>query len=54
MRASQTVVPFKLTASDESLKAHAGLVRFDEYLRAKGIPDLINHELPGLTSLFQP
>jgi hypothetical protein len=32
MRASQTVLPFKLTASDESLTAHAGLVLFDEYL----------------------
>jgi hypothetical protein len=29
MRASQTVLPFKLTASDESLTAHAGLVLFD-------------------------
>ena len=34
MRASQTVLPFKLTASDESLTAHAGLVLFDEYLGA--------------------
>ena len=32
MRASQTVLPFKLTASDESLTAHAGLVLVDEYL----------------------
>jgi hypothetical protein len=34
MRASQTVLPFKLAASGESLTAHAGLVLFGEYLRA--------------------
>ena len=50
MRASQTVLPFKLTASDELLTAHAGLVLFDEYLRAMGIAGLINHELPGAGS----
>src|SRR5258708_37755044 len=50
MRASQTVLPFKLTASDESLTAHAGLVLFDEYLGAMGIAALINHELPGAGS----
>jgi hypothetical protein len=50
MRASQTVLPFKLTASDESLTAHAGLVLFDEYLAAMGIAGLINHELPGAGS----
>ena len=37
MRASQTVLPFKLAASAESLTAHAGLVLFGEYLRAMGI-----------------
>src|SRR6516225_7771447 len=50
MRASQTVLPFKLTASNESLTAHAGLVLFDEYLGAMGIAGLINHELPGAGS----
>ena len=50
MRASQTVLPFKLAASDESLTAHAGLVLFGEYLRAMGIAGLINHELPGAGS----
>ena len=50
MRASQTVLPFKLTASDESLTAHAGLVLVDEYLGAMGIAGLINHELPGAGS----
>jgi hypothetical protein len=47
MRASQTVLPFTLTASDESLTAHAGLVLFDEYLGAMDIAGLINHELSG-------
>jgi hypothetical protein len=50
MRASQTVLPFKLAASGESLTAHAGLVLFGEYLRAMGIAGLINHELPGAGS----
>jgi hypothetical protein len=50
MRASQTVLPFKLAASDESLTSHAGLVLFDEYLGAMGIAGLINHELPGAGS----
>ena len=50
MRSSQTVLPFKLAASDESLTAHAGLVLFGEYLRAMGIAGLINHELPGAGS----
>src|SRR5664279_6446003 len=50
MRASQTVLPFKLAASDESLTAQAGLVLFDEYLGAMGIAGLINHELPGAGS----
>jgi hypothetical protein len=40
MRASQTVLPFKLTASDESLTAQAGLALFDEYLGAMGISGL--------------
>jgi hypothetical protein len=50
MRASQTVRPFKLAASDESLTAHARLALFGEYLRAMGITGLINHELPGAGS----
>ena len=47
MGGSQTVLPFRLAASDESLTAHGGLVLFGEYLRAMGIAGLINHELPG-------
>jgi hypothetical protein len=55
MRASQMILAFKLTTSDESLTAHAGLVLFDdvlfdEYLEAMGIAGLINHELPGAGS----
>jgi hypothetical protein len=38
MGASQTVLPFKLSASDES------------YLGAMGIAGLIDHELPGAGS----
>ena len=47
MGASQTVLPFKLAASDESLTAHSGLALFGEYLRAMGIHGLIDHDLPG-------
>jgi hypothetical protein len=47
MGSSQTVLPFKLAASDESLTAHGGLALFDEYLRAMSIRGLIDHELPG-------
>ena len=47
MGASQTVLPFKLAATDESLTAHGGLALFGEYLRAMGVSGLINHELPG-------
>jgi hypothetical protein len=34
MGASQTVLPFKLAASDESLTAHSGLALFGEYAQA--------------------
>jgi Transposase DDE domain group 1 len=47
MGSSQTVLPFKLAASDESLTAHGGLALFGEYLRAMSICGLINLELPG-------
>ena len=47
MGSSQTVLPFKLAASDESLTAHGGLALFDEYLRAMSIRGLIDHELPS-------
>jgi hypothetical protein len=50
MGASQTVLPFKLAASDESLTAHAGLALVGEYLGAMGIASLLDHELPGAGS----
>jgi hypothetical protein len=50
MGASQTVLPFKLAASDESLTAHAGLALVGEYLGAMGIASLVDHELPGAGS----
>jgi hypothetical protein len=43
----QTVLPFKLATTDESLTAHSGLALFGEYLRAMGVGGLIDHELPG-------
>ena len=46
MGASQTVLPFKLAATDESLTAHGGLVLFGEYLRAMGVCGAIDHESP--------
>ncbi len=46
MVALQTVLPFKLAATDESLTAHGGLALVGEYLRAMGVAGLIDHELP--------
>jgi hypothetical protein len=42
----QTVLPFKLAATDEALTAHGGLALVGEYVRAMGICSLIDHELP--------
>ena len=47
MTMSQTVLPFKLSATAESLTAHAGLVLIGEYMEALGLASLIDHELPG-------
>ena len=44
---AQTVLPFKLAATDESLTAHAGLALFGEYLTAMGLASLIDQELPA-------
>ncbi len=44
--ATQTVLPFKLAATDESLTAQAGLALFGEYYAAMGIGYLVDHELP--------
>ncbi len=56
MGSSQTVLPFKLAASDESLTAHGGLALFGEYLRAMGGCGLIGHELPasGSAAGYEP
>jgi hypothetical protein len=43
---SQTVLPFKLAATGESLTAHAGLALFGEYYAAMGVGHLVSHELP--------
>jgi hypothetical protein len=47
MGAAETVLPFKLGATDESLTAHGGLALFGEYLRAMDVGVVIDHELPG-------
>ena len=47
MGAAQTVLPFKLGATGESLTAHGGLALFGEYLRAMDVGVVIDHELPG-------
>jgi len=44
---SQTVLPFKLAATEESMTAHAGLALFGEYYAAMGIGHLIDRELPA-------
>lgn len=56
MGASQTVLPFKLAASDESLTAHSGLALFGEYLLAMGVGGLIDRELPrpGSAAGYRP
>lgn len=47
MGSLQTVLPFKLAATDESLTARGGLALFGEYLCAMGVRGLVDHELPG-------
>ena len=42
----QTVLPFKLAATEEILTAQGGLALFGEYLQAMGVCGLIDHELP--------
>lgn len=56
MGSLQTVLPFKLAATDESLTAHGGLALFGEYLRAMGVAGLIGHELPrpGSAAGYEP
>jgi prophage antirepressor-like protein len=56
MGSVQTVLPFKLAATDDSLTAHGGLAPFGEYLRAMGVPGLIDDELPrsGSAAGYKP
>ncbi len=46
MSIAQTILPFKLAATDEQLTAHAGLAMFGEFTRAMGLAALVDHELP--------
>ena len=52
----QTVLPFRLAATDESLTAHGGLALVAEYLWAMGVAGLIDHELPrpGSAAGYKP
>jgi hypothetical protein len=56
MGSLQRVLPFKLAATDDSLTAHGGLALFGEYLRAMGVPGLIDDELPrpGSAAGYKP
>ncbi|HUL13333.1 MAG TPA: IS1380 family transposase [Methylococcaceae bacterium] len=44
---SQTVLPFKLESTQDTITAQAGLVLFGEYLHAMGLPCYLDRELPG-------
>jgi len=44
---SQTVLPFKLDSTDETLTAQAGLALFGEYCHALGLPGWIDAALPA-------
>ncbi|MGH8273461.1 MAG: IS1380 family transposase [Gammaproteobacteria bacterium] len=44
---SQTVLPFKLAATEETLTAQGGLVLFGEFCRALGLAKWLDRELPS-------
>ena len=46
MSTTQTVLPFKLATTNESLTAHAGLAVFGEFIGALGLSHLIDEVLP--------
>jgi hypothetical protein len=48
---AQTVLPFKLAATGESLTAHAGMALFGEYLAALRLTSLMDQELPAPGSI---
>lgn len=43
---TQRVLPFKLESTNDTITAHAGLVMFGEFIKAMGLPMLINDKLP--------
>lgn len=47
MASSQTVLPFRIGTTDESLTAHGGLALFGEFQHAFGLSGLIDHALPA-------
>jgi hypothetical protein len=56
MGSSQTVLPFNLAGTDESLTAQGGLALFGEFLHGFGVSCLMDHELPapGSTAGYSP
>jgi len=44
---AQTVLPFKLESTRDTITAQAGLILFGEYLHAVGLPGHLDRELPG-------
>lgn len=44
---TQSVLPFKLEATEERITSHSGLALFGEFLHALGLPDFIDGKLPG-------
>jgi hypothetical protein len=44
---AQTVLPFRLDTTRDTITAQAGLVLFGEYLYALGLPESFDRELPG-------
>lgn len=44
---SQTVLPFKLETTQDTITAPAGLIVFGEYLQAMGWPSQLDRALPG-------
>ena len=43
---AQTVLPFKLQATEEMLTANAGLALFGEFIRGLGLPRWLAQEMP--------
>lgn len=43
---SQTVLPFKLDSTDETLTAHSGLALFGEYCQGMGLAQWLDQDLP--------